>query len=90
MLAEILEEENFKLSENIVKRIRNEINRYDEEIEYGYLSKKEMIDIIKTKKETIINCISVKFTKEELELYFRGYKTEEKLKEYILELAKNI
>ena len=90
ILIEILEEEKVKLSENIIKRIRNEIDRYNEEVDYGYLSKEEILDIIKSKKETIKNCITVTFSKEELEKYFKNYKTEQELKDYILELAENM
>lgn len=90
ILAEILAEEKVKLTENTIKKIRNEIDRYYEEVEYGYLSKEEMLDIIKSKKETITNSITVTFSKEELERCFKGYKTEEKLKQYIMELAESV
>lgn len=92
ILEELLSNEKIKLSETIIKRIRAAAESCKLDNPYSYVSKEEMLDLIKNKSKMDINIIEkmiITFSKEEVLRYFNRFKTQEEVKEYIIEILEN-
>ena len=93
VLSEILTDEKIKLTDNIIKKIRKASENYKLDNPLKFLSKEEMLDLIKNRSKIqleLVDKISITFTKEEMLRYFSRYKTEEEIKQYILEILEKI
>lgn len=89
ILADIIDTNKMKLSENIAKRIKKQSQNIKKENQYNYLEKEEIIDLIKQKTKVEFEVIMIPFTKEEVELYFNDLKTVDGIKNIIIDLLKN-
>lgn len=93
VLSEILADEKIKLTDNIIKKIRKASENYKLDNPLHFLSKEEMLDLIKNRSKIqleLVDKISITFTKEEMLRYFSRYRTEEEIKQYILEILEKI
>lgn len=89
ILAEILEKRKIKLSESIVKRIRKAVEECRKINEKNILTKEQILDLIKMKKEEVEDIITITFSKEEKKKYFDDYKSIEEIKNYILKVLES-
>lgn len=89
ILAEILEKRKIKLSESIVKRIRKAVEECRKIDEKNILTKEQILDLIKMKKEEVEDIITITFSKEEKKKYFDDYKSIEEIKNYILKVLES-
>ena len=93
VLSEILLDEKIKLTENLIKKIRKTSENYKLDSPLHFLSKEEMLDLIKNGSKIqleFVEKISITFTKEEMLRYFSKYKTVEEIKQYILDILEKI
>ena len=93
VLSEILLDEKIKLTENLIKKIRKTSENYKLDSPLHFLSKEEMLDLIKNRSKIqleFVEKISITFTKEEMLRYFSKYKTVEEIKQYILDILEKI
>ena len=72
------------MSESIVKRIRKAVEECRKIDEKNILTKEQILDLIKMKKEEVEDIITITFSKEEKKKYFDDYKSIEEIKNYIL------
>ncbi|MBS1339621.1 MAG: hypothetical protein HP028_00295 [Clostridia bacterium] len=89
ILAEILEKRKIKLSESIVKRIRKAVEECRKIDEKNILTKEQILDLIKMKKEEVEDIITITFSKEEKKKYFDDYNSIEEIKNYILKVLES-
>lgn len=88
IIVDLLVKDKIKLSEAIVKKIRQASDDRKMSDKYGCLPKEEILELIRAKKENSINTVVIIFTDEEVKKYFGEEKNSTKIKETILKWAK--
>ncbi len=87
IISDLLDIDKIKLSESLAKKIRIASENKRKNSQYECLSKQEILDLIKMKKENDNESVTIIFTKEEVNKYFKKYGNKEQIKKCILKWA---